>query len=287
MPPALFGNLMQKWGRILCRKHPRSAQCRNNALALVSVNHFCLYVKYYFIPHAPCFGTFYAAPTSFRFFSSIWLSELWPLNVAGSTEAIYFIEHMMEHVAAALKKPSLEVKRINFMKNGDKILDGSTIMDCSMDKITDQLLASSGYDSRVSLVTEFNQANRWRKRGLNVVPMRFPVTWARRRLNCLIAIFHSGGTVAVTHGGIELGQGINTKVCKVRIWWYCGYLLKTFRLSFQVAQVVAYELGIEMEYIAVQPNVSFTDANGTSTGGSVTSEVTCLVSFIELHGSTV
>ena len=60
---------------------------------------------------------------------------------------------------------------------------------------------------------EFNQNNRWKKRGINVLPMVYSVDYVPFfRYNVLVAINHDGGTVAVSHGGIEMGQGINTKV---------------------------------------------------------------------------
>ncbi|XP_055352621.1 uncharacterized protein LOC129598648 isoform X2 [Paramacrobiotus metropolitanus] len=175
----------------------------------------------------------------------------------GSTEAIYFIEYMMEHVSKVLQKPSIEVKMLNFVKNGDKLLDGSTIKDCNIKAITEQLLQTSSYSERLNTVKQFNKENRWRKRGINVVPMRYSCSWARRQINCLLAVYHGDGTVAVTHGGVEIGQGINTKV----------------------AQVVAYELGIDMKYIAIKANASLTDANGTPTGGSITSEIACMAAI--------
>jgi xanthine dehydrogenase/oxidase len=61
-------------------------------------------------------------------------------------------------------------------------------------------------------IKEFNSNNRWKKRGINLLPMVYPVESFPFRYNVLVAIHHEGGSVAVSHGGIECGQGINTKV---------------------------------------------------------------------------
>ena len=55
--------------------------------------------------------------------------------------------------------------------------------------------------------------------------------------------------------GIEMGQGINTKVC----------------------QVIARELGVPMELIRIKPTNNFTAANSSVTGGSMGSECCCSV----------
>ena len=55
------------------------------------------------------------------------------------------------------------------------------------------------------------QANRWRKRGISVVPLRFGIIWFFNG-TVLVDVYATDGSVAVVHSGIEMGQGINTKV---------------------------------------------------------------------------
>ena len=83
---------------------------------------------------------------------------------------------------------------------------------------------------------------------LNVMLLPWPI---------LISIYENDGSVAVTHGGIEMGQGINTKV----------------------AQVVASGLGLpSANNVSVKPSDGLTSANGCVTGGSMSSEMVCQVS---------
>lgn len=58
----------------------------------------------------------------------------------------------------------------------------------------------------------FFKANRWRKRGLSMVPLRYGVTWVPFNATVLVSVYAGDGTVSIVHGGVEIGQGINTKV---------------------------------------------------------------------------
>lgn len=51
------------------------------------------------------------------------------------------------------------------------------------------------------------------KKGMSIVPMSWLLDISGP-FNTLISIYHGDGSVVVSHGGIEMGQGINTKV-----WW--------------------------------------------------------------------
>nr|XP_029717268.1 xanthine dehydrogenase 1-like [Aedes albopictus] len=64
---------------------------------------------------------------------------------------------------------------------------------------------------------------------------------------------HGDGSVVVTHGGIEMGQGINTKV----------------------TQVIAFTLGIPLDMVSVKPSNTWTAGNSDPSGGSITSESVC------------
>lgn len=74
-------------------------------------------------------------------------------------------------------------------------------------------------------------------------------------LQAFVCIYHFDGTVAISHGGIEMGQGINTKV----------------------AQVAAHVLGIPYEFVKVKPSNNLISANSFKTGDSQTSDVVCFV----------
>lgn len=80
--------------------------------------------------------------------------------------------------------------------------------------------------------------------------MRYPIIYVGC-YTAFVAIYHRDGTVAISHGGIESGQGLNTKMI----------------------QVAAFTLGIPITMVSVKPANNLTGANSFVTGGSATSDM--------------
>ncbi|XP_076639451.1 xanthine dehydrogenase/oxidase isoform X2 [Colletes latitarsis] len=159
----------------------------------------------------------------------------------GSTEAIGMIENIMEHIAQTVGKDPLEVRLLNM----------DPIHKSMLQPMITELCKNADYDTRKKAVEAFNSENRWKKKGISLVPMMYPfLVWGQ--FHSLVSIYARDGTVSITHGGIECGQGINTKV----------------------AQVAAHTLGIDLSLVTVKPSNNLTSPNNYVTGGSVTSE-TC------------
>nr|XP_022914971.1 xanthine dehydrogenase/oxidase-like [Onthophagus taurus] len=160
----------------------------------------------------------------------------------GTTEGLGLIETVMEHISYELKLDPIDVRLANWDdKTHPKVLE-----------FIKQFLIDADIKERMKNIEEFNKNNRWRKKGLSTVTMAYHYElfgdW-----NVMISVYHVDGTVAVSHAGIEIGQGINTKV----------------------AQVCAYCLGVPLDAIQVKPSNNMTSPNCIATGGSATSESVC------------
>lgn len=78
-------------------------------------------------------------------------------------------------------------------------------------------MQNSNYIERRKAVEEFNKQNRWRKRGITLVPTGFGIAFTAVFLNQTGALLHiyTDGSVLLTHGGTEMGQGLHTKMLQV------------------------------------------------------------------------
>ena len=99
-------------------------------------------------------------------------------------------------------------------------------------------------------VAAFNKANRWRKRGCAMTPVKYGASDSGFMSGAIVNVIAEDGSVSVSTTGCEIGQGLYTKV----------------------AQAVAYKFGISIDTVTVLPTETAKMANFGDTGGSATSE---------------
>eukprot|EP00435_Cladocopium_sp_Y103_P068446 s31_g31.t1 len=80
-----------------------------------------------------------------------------------------------------------------------------------------ELYESCDFAKRHAEIQEFNRQNRWRKRGIAQLPTKFGISFTAKFMNQAGALVHiyTDGTVLLTHGGTEMGQGLHTKICQI------------------------------------------------------------------------
>ena len=91
---------------------------------------------------------------------------------------------------------------------------------CNLRALWKQLEADCSFVSRRAEVEAFNQENRWRKRGISMMPLKYGISYSdpRGTMNqggAYITAYSSDGSVLVSHGGVEMGQGLQTKLAQI------------------------------------------------------------------------
>ncbi len=171
----------------------------------------------------------------------------------GGPQGMFPIEHVIDEVARALGRDPLDVRRVNlYGTTTDNVTPyGMTIEDNIAPQLIDALAASARYRERRRAIADWNRGSPVIKRGIALTPVKFGISFTATHYNQAGALLHvySDGTLLLNHGGTEMGQGLFTKV----------------------AQVVAQEMGVPLDYVRVcasdtskVPNASPTAASSGS-----------------------
>uniref|UniRef100_A0A1B0CZV4 Uncharacterized protein n=1 Tax=Phlebotomus papatasi TaxID=29031 RepID=A0A1B0CZV4_PHLPP len=187
-----------------------------------------------------------------NFFTSLYEPSTWSMDfrgvhtdvhphtwfrAPGCLEGHAMAENIMEHISKELRIDPLAVRLINMRE------------DSPMKDILPEFLEQCDFQERRQHISMFNKNNRWRKRGIAFVPMGYPIQ-TTYRYAVLVAVYAIDGSVSVCHGGIEMGQGINTKM----------------------AQLAARTLGIPVNTVKIESANTLVNANVTFTSSSQTTD---------------
>ncbi len=172
----------------------------------------------------------------------------------GGPQGMIVLEDILGRCAPRLGVDAHELRRRNFYTPGQSTPYGQPVRHAErLAEIWDRLLTSSDFASRTSDVAGFNVDHPHTKRGLAITPVKFGISFNLTAFNQAGALVHvyRDGSVLINHGGVEMGQGLHTKMI----------------------QVAATALGVPLELVRLAPTrtdkVPNTSATAASSGADI------------------
>lgn len=137
----------------------------------------------------------------------------------GGPQGAIAIEAIIDKIAHVVGRDPVEIRQANFYGTTENNITPyrQPVKDNIIRPLTDELLESCKYRERRKAIDAFNQTSPILKKGMALAPVKFGVAFNIVHFNQAGALVHiyTDGSVLVNHGGIEMGQGLNTKVCQV------------------------------------------------------------------------
>ncbi|CAN2389154.1 heptaldehyde:oxygen oxidoreductase activity [Pristimantis euphronides] len=144
-----------------------------------------------------------------------------PSNTAfrgfGYPQAAFVTETWMSEIAIKTGLPPEMVRELNLHRGIGQThlkqeIDARTLTMC-----WNECMEKSSYHSRRLAIEEFNKQNYWKKKGLAIIPMKFQVGSIVKFFGQAAALVHAylDGSVLISHGGVEMGQGVHTKIMQI------------------------------------------------------------------------
>jgi xanthine dehydrogenase/oxidase len=167
----------------------------------------------------------------------------------GDIQGKLLTENAIDDAAFAIGMSAEDVREKNLYVRGDVTPFGQPLSYCYMQDVWKYLKDKAGYAELKADVDAYNAANRWTKRGIAMVPVKYGSGYNFVQLEqaAVHVVVNSGdGSVIVHQGAVEMGQGALTIV----------------------EQVASYVLNVPMDLLHIEsPNTNVLP-NPSSTGAS-------------------
>jgi xanthine dehydrogenase large subunit len=134
----------------------------------------------------------------------------------GGPQGMFVIEAAINKAAETIGIPASLIQQKNLLKTGDEFPYGQKAE--SEAEVCWQK-ATELYDiNRIQKeVAHFNEKNKWIKKGFSFMPICFGISFTKTLMNQARALVHvyTDGSIGVSTGAVEMGQGVNTKILQV------------------------------------------------------------------------
>jgi xanthine dehydrogenase/oxidase len=178
------------------------------------------------------------------------------MRAFGDVQGKNILENAIDEAAISLGMRPEDLREKNLYDRGDVTPFGQALSYCYMKQVWAYAKKVSDFENKCQAVEKFNNENKWRKRGISMIPVKYGSGYNLLLLeqsSAIVSVNPKDGTVIIHQGGVEIGQGLVT----------------------QAQQVAAYVLGIPMEMIFIADTNTSITPNPTSTGGSTGTPYAC------------
>ncbi|RED48528.1 molybdopterin cofactor-binding domain-containing protein [Aestuariispira insulae] len=167
----------------------------------------------------------------------------------GDIQGTLILENAIEDAAVALEMEPEDIREKNLYQIGQTTPGGQGLLYCYQREVWDYAKQKSDFAERKAIVDDFNAENKWRKRGICLMPLKYGSGYnlvMLEQTSAMVNVFSGDGTVLIRQGGVDMGQGMMTKV----------------------VQIAAYELNVPLEIIRIDSSDTDVIPNPQSTGAS-------------------
>ncbi|HBM16608.1 MAG TPA: xanthine dehydrogenase [Lentisphaeria bacterium] len=136
----------------------------------------------------------------------------------GVPQGVFVIETAIEHASEVMGVDPSVIKRKNLLQDGDFLPYGMQLEKTNAIRCWEELdRRSGGIARRIKTIEAYNKANTETKKGISVVPVCFGISFAQTALNqgSALANIYADGSVSVSTGAVEMGQGVNMKIALI------------------------------------------------------------------------
>ena len=134
----------------------------------------------------------------------------------GGPQGMFVIESAMAHAADKLGVDRAVIQQRNLIDEGEEFPYGQK---AESDAQTTWNQADEKYDFAKlrQEADEFNGRSKYLKKGVAIMPVCFGISFTKTPMNQARSLVHvyTDGSVAVSTGAVEMGQGVNTKIAQV------------------------------------------------------------------------
>jgi len=167
----------------------------------------------------------------------------------GGPQGMLVIEDILSRAAEELKIAPHVIRERNFYREGDVTHYGQPVKDAGrISLLWERLKETSHFDARRKKAAAFNAKHAHQKRGIAITPVKFGISFTTGFLNqagALVLVYRDG-SVQLSHGGTEMGQGLFTKT----------------------RYIAAQSLGVPLEAVRVMPTRTDKVPNTSPTAAS-------------------